>query len=168
MPYSDHFKLADDYIVHLDAVMATIHDPFIKSRYTGFLSVSAVTVYELAIKDIFKEFANKKHKVLGNFTSAYFYRINGRIKIDDLKRDYLPKFGDKYLQKFLKKLEEKEKEILRSAGVSVKSSYGNIVTWRHHFAHEGKIPTTPTYDEVKRSYSTGKELIHCLSNSMKY
>jgi hypothetical protein len=51
MPYTDHFTLADDYITHLDAVIGGITDPFINSRYTGFLSVSAVTVYELALKD---------------------------------------------------------------------------------------------------------------------
>ena len=53
MTYSDHFQLADDYLAHLDKTMGSISDPFILSRYTGFLAVSAVTVYELGIKTIF-------------------------------------------------------------------------------------------------------------------
>jgi hypothetical protein len=60
MPYVDQFQLADDYLAHLDAVIVQITDPFIKSRYTGFLAVSAVTVYELAIKSIFIDFAHRK------------------------------------------------------------------------------------------------------------
>lgn len=166
MTYLDHFQLADDYIVHLDTVMDSIADPFIKSRYTGFLAVSAVTVYELAIKTIFVEFAEKKHKVLGNFTNAYFERINGRIRTRDLKNKYIVKFGDKYLKKFNIKLEKKERDVLRREGSSVKASYGNIITWRNKFAHEGKIPSTPTYEEVRKSYMTGKHVIECLAESM--
>lgn len=166
MKYLDHFRLADDYIAHLDTVMGSITDPFIKSRYTGFLSVSAVTVYELAIKTIFVEFAEKKHKVLGNFTNAYFAKINGRIRTRDLRDKYIVRFGDKYLKKFNIRLEKKEKDVLIREGSSVKASYGNIITWRNEFAHEGKIPSTPTYEEVRKSYATGKHVIDCLAESM--
>ncbi len=166
MTYLNHFRLADNYIAHLDTVIGSITDPFIKSRYTGFLAVSAVTVYELAIKTVFVEFAEKKHKVLGNFTNAYFERINGRIKTHDLKNRYVAKFGDKYLKRFKSKLEKKERDILRSEGSSIKASYGNIITWRNEFAHEGKIPSTPTYEEVRKSYMPGKYVIECLADSM--
>ncbi len=166
MGYSDHFKLADDYITHLDTVIRTIPDPFIISRYTGFLAVSAVTVYELAIKTIFIEFAEKKHKVLGNFTVAYFDKINGRIKSRDLKERYIAKFGDKYIKRFKKKIEKKEKQILRAEGASISASYGNVITWRNEFVHEGKSPSTATYEEVKQSYARGKYLINCLAEAM--
>jgi hypothetical protein len=168
MPYTDHFTLADDYISHLDAVIGGITDPFIKSRYTGFLSVSAVTVYELALKTIFLEFAQGKHKLLGNFTNVYFARINGRIRLAVIREDYIPKFGDKYLKRFNKKLETRERQILRAERASVKSAYANIITWRNGFAHEGIVPTTATYDEVKRAYNLGKHVIHCLAESMRY
>lgn len=65
MTYQDHFKLADDIISHVDTVIHEIADPFISSRYIGFISVSAVTVYELAIKEIFCDFATQEHEVLG-------------------------------------------------------------------------------------------------------
>jgi hypothetical protein len=72
MAYTDHFQLADDLITHLDGVMSGISDPFISSRYVGFVSVVAVTVYELAIKEIFLDFSRRKHKVFGTFADAYF------------------------------------------------------------------------------------------------
>jgi len=100
MAYQNHFRLADEYIVHLDAVMNSIPDPFIKSRYVGFVAVSAVTAYELAIKEIFIAFAEKKHKALESFSRAFFYRINGRIKRDELRKEYIKKFV--YDAKFLK------------------------------------------------------------------
>lgn len=159
--------MADDYIAHLDVVLSSISDPFVQSRHTGFLAVSAVTVYELAVKTIFREFAQGKHKVLANFTESYFDRINGRIKLSVLRDDYVKKFGEKYVKRFDKKLEKKEKELLSTIGGSVKSSYGNVITWRNDFAHEGNIPATPTYDEVKRAYNLGKHVLHCLAETMK-
>lgn len=48
MPYTARFSLVEDYLNHLDPMMAGIADPFIQSRYLGFVLISAVTVYELA------------------------------------------------------------------------------------------------------------------------
>jgi hypothetical protein len=164
--YTDHFRLADDYIAHLDVVLGSSSDPFVQSRYTGFLAVSTVTVYELTIKTIFREFAQGKHKVLGNFADAYFDRINGKIRLSTLRGEYIKKFGEKYIKRFDRRLAEKENEILRKDGESVKSSYENIITWRNDFAHGGNIPATPTYEEVKRAYTFGKHVLHCLAGTM--
>jgi len=93
MPYGNRFYIADETIRHLDAIVSTTNDPFVKSRYVGLLSVAAVCTYELTLKDISIEFSEKKHKVLGNFAEEYFDRINGRIKTKIIKDEYLPKFG---------------------------------------------------------------------------
>lgn len=167
MAYYDHFKLADDMILHLNTVVHGIADPFISSRYIGFVAISAVTVYELAIKEIFCSFASQKHKVLGNFALSYFDRINGRIKLDVIRTDYISRFGSKYVDRFKVKIEEAEKRRLRLAGVSIKSSYNNVIEWRNQFAHEGQIPPTVTYKEVVEAYAIGKEVIECLSNTMR-
>ena len=165
MAYSDHFKLADDLISHLDQANPT-SDPFISSRYVGFVVVAAVTVYELAIKEIFISFAEKKHKVFGNFTSNYFNRINGRIRRNDIEDRYIKRFGEKYLNRFKTKIDAIEEDANKQNKGSVLSSYGNIITWRNQFAHEGNMPSTPTYNEVKKSYILGKELINCLAETM--
>lgn len=166
MPYSDHFKLADDFIAHLDTSIGGIADPFIRSRYVGFVAVSAATVYELAVKDIFTAFGTKKHKVLGNFVQKYFDRINGQIGRDRIEKTYLLLFGEKYVDRFRVKLEKVELGSLKSDHISVKSSYSNLLTWRHTFAHEGTIPANATYDEVKKSYQYGCKLIHCLAETL--
>lgn len=168
MAYSLHFQLTDDIITHLDTVISGISDPFIQSRYVGFVAISSATVYELAIKDIFCDFGQTKHKVLGAFVTTYFDRINGRIKTSALKKDYISRFGEKYLKRFKRKLDEKEKEYLRNYSVSILNSYNNVIEWRNQFAHEGKIPSTVTYAEITKSYRNGKAVIDCLAETMRY
>ena len=166
MPHSDHFKLTDDLISHLDPILAGLKDPFIESRYTGFLAVSSVTVLELSLKTIFIEFASTKHGVLGNFCSEYFDRINGRVSLDAITNDYLKKFGEKYRKRFLNRLNALEKQRLSKSGESVRSSYGNLITWRNEFAHAGNVPTNASYSEVKRAYDCGKVVMNCLAGCM--
>ncbi|MGD0610320.1 MAG: HEPN domain-containing protein [Anaerolineales bacterium] len=167
MAYTDHYQLADDVIAHLNVIVGGIQDPFLISRYIGFVAIASVTVYELAIKDIFIEFGEKKHKVLGEFTRKTFDRINGRIKTNTIRDEYISYFGDKYVKRFTKKLDETEKKELRNSGTSTLTSYGNVITWRNQFAHEGQIPSTVTFNEIITSYQVGKEVIRCLAETMQ-
>lgn len=167
MPYSDHFKLTDDLIQHLDPVLAGLNDAFIESRYTGFLAVSSVTVLELAMKTIFWDCADAKHKVLATFCGQYFDRINGRIGLKTIREDYVAKFGSKYEARFGMALEKLEHYELKTNGVSIKASYGNLLTWRNEFAHEGNVPTNASYPEVKRAFGCGKQVMNCLASCMR-
>jgi len=167
MSYDSHFRHADDVVTHLSGLMPTITDPLLRAKYVGFVAVVAVTVYELALKDIFINFGHSKHKVLGNFTEKHFSRINGRIKINIIKDDYISRFGDKYIKSFNKNLEARTVEYFRSERRDIKSSYSNIITWRNDFAHEGNINSTTTFEEVVNAYNDGKEVLHCLARSMK-
>lgn len=165
MPYTDRFIATDNLIVHLSSVIGSITDASILASYAGFLSVSAVTVYELAIKDIFNEFAKKKNKVFGSFIENHFGRINGRIKLNELKDQHVKRFGDKYFKRFQKKLDEKENLNLISFHVSIEALYTNLIQCRHDFVHKG-APTL-TVNEVISSYNFGKEVIHSLNEAMK-
>src|ERR1700689_3219584 len=100
--YSDHFKSADDFLAHVQPIVTGIPDPLLASRYTGFIAVAGVTVYELAIKEIFCEFGESKHQVLGTFARSFFDKINGRIRYETLHREYVSRFGEKYVRKFKK------------------------------------------------------------------
>lgn len=166
MPYTSRFALVEDYLTHLDPMMAGIADPFLQGRYLGFVLISAVTVYELAIKDIIYEFSDKKHAVLGKFARARFDQLNGRIKIDSLKNEHIKMFGVKYVERFNKKLDAREILSLSSGGPSIKSSYGNVITWRHAFVHQGVVPNTTNYAEIKRAYVAGKEVLHCVNDAL--
>jgi len=166
MVYSDHFAIADDFIAHLDGVMDGIADPFVQSRYLGFVALSAVTVFELAIKEVFIAFAEKKHVVLGNIARSKFEQINGRIKIGSLENEFIRPFGDKYLNRFKRKLADAEYDSLRAGRGSIKASYGNIIQWRHDFVHRALFPGTTNYGELKASYGLAKGVVHCLNATM--
>jgi len=166
MAYVDNFLIADDFIVHLDGVMNEIDDAYIQNRYLGFVALTAVTVFELSIKEVLCGFAEKKHVVLGNITRSKMEQINGRIKLDNLQKEFVKPFGDKYLSRFKKVLETAELESLRHRNGSIKASYGNIIQWRHDFVHKGKPPETTNYTEIKAAYERGKEVVHCLNKAM--
>lgn len=166
MSYVDHFRHADDVISHLNTVMPTISDPLLKAKYVGFVSVAAVTVFEQAIKEIFIDFAKRKHKLLGNFTESYFSRINGKIKIKVIHDEYISRFGEKYQKRFKKNLKEASDSYLQKNFRDMQNSYVNMITWRNDFAHEGKMNSTTTYAEVVQAYQDGKEVIHCLARTM--
>jgi len=166
MTYQTNFKHADDVIAHLNTVIPSITDPLLQAKYTGFAAVVAVTVYEVAIKDILIKFAQKKHKILGNFTEIYFERINGKIKTKVIQEEYLPKFGTKYVNKFKKKIDEAAQVYLATHRRDIRSAYANLILWRNDFAHEGKFSTNATYAEVVQSYEDGKEIIRCLYEAM--
>jgi hypothetical protein len=139
MTYVANFQHADDIVAHLNIVVPTVADPLLSAKYVGFVAVASVTVYEVAIKEIFINFARTKHKVLGAFTESYFHRINGRIAIKVVKNDYIKPFGAKYLPRFERKLESAARVHLISHGRDIKNSYSNLITWRNDFAHAGQI-----------------------------
>jgi len=164
MSYVDRFKATDDLINHLQPIVSEMTDEELKSKYAGFLSASAVTVYELAIKDIFISFAEKKNSVFGIFVTENFNQISGRIYIKDIK-DYVKSFGVKYLNKFNKRLEEKNKSLLGIYHNDISAIYGNLITCRHRFIHANN--TTMTFNEVVEGYKLGKEIINILNETMK-
>lgn len=168
MSYGNKFFIADDTIKHLDVIVYNTSDSFLKTRYVGLLAVAAVCSYELTLKDTFIEFAEKKNKVLGNFSAEYFSRINGRIKTSIIKDEYLPKFGEKYLKRFKKKREKQEIITLRDTGKSITTSYNNIIEWRNQFAHQGTLPQYVTYEDAKSAYEAGKEILRILNETMRY
>ncbi len=165
MPYYDKFMATDNLLVHLNPVVAAITDTGIKANYAGFLSVSAITVYELAIKEIFIDFAIKKNAVFGGYIQSKFSQINGRIKLANLRDDHIKPFGQKYLDKFEKKLKVRETILLSTVGKDLRSSYSNLILCRHQYVHEG-APTL-SYPEVVNNYNYGKDVIHSLFEAMQ-
>jgi len=166
MSYTDNFTHADDIVAHLNTVVPGLSDPLLQAKYVGFVAVAAVTVYELAVKDILIGFGAKKHRVLGSFAESFFTRINGKIKVPVIKDDYVCRFGERYKTRFTVKLKKRAKAHLLSHRRDILSSYGNIVTWRNDFAHKGRIHNLATYGEVVQAYEDGKEVIHCLAETM--
>ena len=166
MGYSVVFRNTDELMKHWEKMLLEINDPILEQRYIGFASVSAVTVFEMAIKEIFISFSEKKHNVFGAFAESHFERMNGRISLTDLRNIHIKRFGEKYLIRFNKRIEKKEEYFNKNFGTSVTSSYGNIISWRNKFVHTGSSPNTASMKEMKSAYELAKEVIFCLSEAM--
>ena len=166
MAYVSHFKHADDVILHLNGIVPTLDDPLLRVKYIGFVTVAAVTVYELAIKEIFIDFARKKHKVLGHVIENKFDRINGRIKLKVIQDEYISMFGDCYLRRFKKLVDSEVKKHFSLKRRDLRGSYANLILWRNDFAHEGKMSTNATYADVVTAYQDCKALIQCIALAM--
>lgn len=166
MPSTLDFTHADSIVAHLSTLIIPTLDPLITVKYAGFVSVAAVCVYEMAVKDIFLNFAAAKHSILESVTRERFDRINGRVKYKILKDEYVPLFGTKYSLKFSKAIHKQSQAFLRTHGRDIVSSYNNIVIWRNDFVHAAHVPSTATFAEVVRSYEDGKEVIKCLNLTM--
>jgi len=164
MAYTDRFIYTDKLVNHLGTIVNTITDSEIKVSYAGFLSVSAVTVYELAIKDIFIEFAMKQNKIFGTFVEKHFSRVNGRIKISDIVGTHIIRFGQKYRDRYNNLLQTRENIFFQARQISIKSGYDNLIQCRHNFVHKGS--PTLTINEVIEAYELGKEVIVCIQAAM--
>ena len=166
MSYTSQFAHADAVMTHLAGFVPGLCDPQLQQKYIGFASVAAITVYELAIKDIFVDFASKKHVVLEEFVKTFFRRINGRVSPDVIVGKYVPHFGVKYTNRYKKRLKSESAHYLRKNKRDFVNSYRNLLTWRHNFVHAGQLTTTVTFAEVVQAYEDGKHLIHCLAACM--
>lgn len=164
MSYQNHFRLVDDVVVHLDGAVATA-DVFTKSRYAGFYAVSVATVVELSVKQIVIEFANSQSPVFGEYITRKYYRLNAKVSYKDLK-GILDEFGGAYCRRFGSLVDRVDKFSIRARKGSVVASYGNLITCRHKFAHEGAVPSNSTYDDVKKGFAAGKIILECLHRAL--
>lgn len=163
MSYLRHFALVDDVSNHFDQAINGL-DAFTVTRYAGLYAVSSAAVIELALKEIIVEFASSRDSVFGEYVASRYEYLNGRIKLKHIKEEHLEPFGSVYLNRFNKMIVWLDKYNINRKRGSIISSYGNLLTCRHKFAHEGI--TTCTYDEVKSGFVAGKVIMACLNRSL--
>lgn len=166
MPYTVHFRLVDDVSLHFDQAVANV-DPFLRSRYVGFYAVASAAVVELAVKDIFVEFAASHGTLFGNYCRTKYERINGKVGFDDLCKEHLKPFGMTYVKRFKRIVRAVDYRYMTKRNFSVKKSYETLFTCRHSFAHEGLVPEQISFDDVKQGYACGKVILACLERALR-
>lgn len=162
MAYTDKFKPADDLFSTFSSSINNFNDD-LKSKITGFLTVSAVTCYELAVKDILIDFATSRHVEFGNFMMNHLKRINGNIKIKDLK-DLINNFGDHYKSDYEDQLKSCEQLLPPPQRFSMRDNYNSLILCRHSFVHANNV--TLSFQECRDYYAIGKNIIKALSQTL--
>lgn len=166
-PYKPHFIQGDSNVAFLDAIRTTETDGLKIQQLAGYLAISAAVTYEASIKDIIFEFCDKKNKILSHIGRNKFDKINSRIRLQQIKSDYLRFFGEKYEVRFKNKMLSAEKAHMTSFGRSASTSYGNLLVARNSFAHTGKIESQATYDELRTWYEDGKVIVKIFQESLR-
>lgn len=165
MTYSKHFQLVDDVSTHFDTVVNS-SDAFLQSRYVGFYAVAAAAVLELALKEVVVGFARQHNSLFGDYLASRYERINGRIKVKDIASEHIKPFGGGFRDRFVGLLKETDQRSIRERGYSVKLSYEALLTCRHQFSHEGSIPETTSYADIKTGFEAGKVVMECLAKTL--
>lgn len=163
MTYKQKFRATDELIGSMIKLMSTL-DQDTQSKFTGFFSVSAITVYELAIKEIIIDYAEHCHCDYGYFMGNHLSRLNGRIRIEDLKKG-VKNLGDRYENRFKNRLEKEKRNIYGKYEKDLCNSYNNLIQCRHSYVHAGNINLT--FRECIDDYMIGKHVIKCLYLALK-
>lgn len=166
MSYQNRFHPVDLLINQLAPLASQPGiDPLVISSMAGLVAVEAVTAFELAIKDIFEVFSERKHKVFGRFVKTTYSRLNGRIRYQEIKDNMVKSYGEKYLRRFVSKIESKTRIVFMTEHVDLVQTYDTLVLGRHTFVHSGNL--TLTLPEAIRYYSIGKKLLEVLDETMR-
>jgi hypothetical protein len=166
MPFKPHLQKVEELAANVvrNAPEAGIATDSFRADLAGFLAVAYSAAFEESVKEIFISFAKQQHVILHKMVEKKFDRINGKIKIDVIKSEYLLSFGEQFRDSFSAELQRQETEVLRSKGQSITSCYTNIIDWRHAFAHALERQTT--LEGVQASYSIAKRVIVILHESL--
>lgn len=162
MPRADldvHFSKIDELIEEIDGIVppSSYREIQFRSDLAGLLVVAMAATYETCVKEILFEHANRHHINFGNFASRNYAKLNSRVQIRDLEK-YCKLFDPNLCIKFKAILSDKKMAILDRVGRNIETSYEQILTWRHDFAH-ARIRTT-TIEEAASTHKFGKRIIY--------
>ena len=135
MTYTDKFLPTDELINEINTLKPHISQVALP-KFTGAISVSAVTSYELAIKEILIDYAHSKHNLFGCFVQNYLSRLNGRIEISDLKKE-------------IKKIDN-----------------ALAANWEEKITEVERVRINLDYDECINDFNIGKKIIEALRSVM--
>lgn len=162
MPRADldvHFNRIEQLVAEMRRFVPgdVVETAEFRADLAGLLVVSMAASYENCVKETLVTFASSHHSAFGNFTSNNYKRLNSRISIGDLYR-YAGTFDDDVRDKFINLLDNRKKKIDFRIGKNIETSYKQILSWRHDFAHAGIRNTT--IEEAMTTHRLAKRVLY--------
>src|SRR3546814_123479 len=105
------------------------------------------------------DLAERTHPTFSSYFASRHEQVNGRVKISQINEDCLKRFGGAFHKRFNSLLTRVDRYYIKQKGFSIVSSYGSLITCRHEFAHQGSIPETASYNDIKNGYEAGKVVL---------
>jgi hypothetical protein len=160
MPRADldlQFSRIDDLITEINGLVPSGSYRAVQFRadLAGLLVVAMAATYETCVKEVLYEYANRH--ALRNYE-----KLNSRVQIRDLKK-YCELFDPAIQVRFKSRLAAKKKSLLDRVGKNIETSYEQILSWRHDFAHAGIRQTT--IEEAAATHRVGKRILYIFDDA---
>jgi hypothetical protein len=133
-----------------------------RADLAGLLVVAIASAYETCVKDVLISHASSKHGDFEYFITQNFAKLNSRIAKEDLFR-YAKLFSSKIHDDFKFLLNKRSGAIERRTGMRITETYGQILSWRHDYAHAGIQNTTVS--EAARFHRFAKRVLYCFDEA---
>lgn len=162
MPRADldaHFSKIDALIAEIDGLVPSTSYRSVQFRadLAGLLVVAMAATYETCVKEVLFEYANRHHIAFGGYAFRNYEKLNSRVLVKDLKK-YCELFDPVIQARFKTRLTAKKKTLLDRVGKNIETSYEQILSWRHDFAHAGIRQTT--IEEAAATHRIGKRILY--------
>ena len=167
MPRADldvHFSKIDSLVAEIDGLVpsSTYRAVQFRADLAGLLVVAMAATYESCVKEILYDFANRHHVIFGGFALRNYEKLNSRIQVKDLKQ-YCKLFDPTIEARFKSDLAGRKSAILGRIGKNLETSYEQILSWRHDFAHAGIRHTT--IEEAAFTHRVGKRVLYIFDDA---
>jgi hypothetical protein len=162
MPRPDldlHFNRINALIDEIDALVPAVagyQAVRFRSDLAGLLVVAIAATYETCVKEVLSNYASSRHADFGSFAVRNYEKLNSRVRVPDLIT-YCEIFDPQIKVRFKSRLSNRKGRLLTRAKENIETSYEQVLTWRHDFAHAWNTKTT--IEEAARTHRIGKRVL---------
>jgi hypothetical protein len=162
MPRADlnvHFDRIERLVLEMRRFVPSdkIETAQFRADLAGLLVVSMAASYESCVKETLVTYATGHHVAFGNFALKNYAKLNSRVSLSDLY-GYARTFDSGVHDRFGWLLDRRKKTIDKRLGMNIVKSYGQILSWRHDFAHAGIRNTT--IEEAMATHRFAKRVLY--------
>jgi hypothetical protein len=162
-----HLKRIDDLVEEMNVVVppsTNYQSVKFRADLAGLLVVAIAATYENCVKEILYSYTGRQHIAFESYARRKYNKINSRISVGDLK-SYCELLDPVLKKRFQDELAARKKAVLERTGGNIETLYGQLLEWRHEFAHTGVRNTT--LEEAARAHLFGKRVIYVFAQSLQ-
>lgn len=135
-----------------------------RADLAGLLVTTMASTFESCVKDILVDYAGRHHVAFERFSEKQYDRLNSRVNVSDLHR-YTKLYGKTISDEFKEILKLRRIRIRARTGVDIEKHYGQVLSWRHDFAHAWVRNTT--IEEALTVFNFSKRVIYSFEEAFQ-
>jgi hypothetical protein len=159
-------KRVDELVAEIDTIVPAAsgyQGVKLRADLAGLLVVAIAATYENCVKEVLFSYTGRQHATFESYARRRYGKINSKISVQDLK-GYCELLDPSLKTKFQAKLASRKKAIVERTGVNIETMYGQLLEWRHEFAHTGARNTT--LEEAARAHLFAKRIIYIFAEAL--